>query len=294
MKNFRKKILCLVLGVIIAVSSQITVLAAGAGTISAPFTKLPHTAPVSMDLVEGGIKNAIYIECVERETGRVNTLLIPSKGAVTCKIGIAGGIRLRINNASWHDNIDSHQEYVSSYNFEAGKRYILVIEDADGHVGVWELSIPGMEKDPPIVTMTGPNLTEKDGMILSTGEGYLAKDCSFTMIDSTGIKFVYWIPYTSGQFDKVDLSQEVEVYYDKELPDLYPTEDIVYNGTVIFRKGDTPKGLEELGNVRREKDIVRSINGKRKFESNSTSLLVVEDVRGYQSQYKILISGMGQ
>lgn len=294
MKNFRKKISCLVLGVIIAVSSQITVLAAGAGTTADPFTTLPHISPVSMDLAEGGIKNAIYIECIEREAGRVNTLLIPSKSSVICRIGIAGGIRLRINNALWCDNIDSHQEYAGAYSFEAGRQYSLFIEDADGHVGVWELSIPGMEKDPPIVTMTGPNLSEKDGMIWSTGEGYLAKDCSFTMIDSTGIKFVYWIPYTSVQFDKVDLSKEVEVYYDNRLPDLYPTEDIVYNGTVIFRKGDTPKGLEELGNVRREKEIVRSISGKRKFESNSTSLLVVEDVRGYQSQYKILISGIGQ
>lgn len=294
MKKFRKKISCLVLAIIIAVSSQITVLAAGAGTIADPFIKLPHTAPVSMDLVEGGIKNAIYIECVEREAGRVNTLLIPSKASVTCKIGIAGGIRLRINNDSWHDNIDSHQEYVGSYSFQAGKHYILVIEDADGHVGVWELSIPGLEKEPPMLMMTGPNMTEKDGMIWSTGEGYLAKHISLSIRDSTGIKFVYWIPYTSGQFDKVDLSQEVEVYYDKKMPDLYPTEDIVYNGTVIFRKGDTPKELEDFGNVMRENDTVHSINSKRIFESNGTFLLVLEDVLGNQSQFKILISGIGQ
>lgn len=247
-----------------------------------------------MDLVEGGVKNAVYIECVEREAGRVNTLRIPSKASVTCRIGIAGGIRLRINNVLWCDNIDSHQEYAGAYSFEAGRQYSLFIEDADGRMGMWVLSIPRVDMDPPIFSMTGPNLSEKDGMIWSTGEGYLAKDCSFTMIDSTGIKFVHWIPYTSGQFDKVDLSQEAEVYYDNRLPDLYPTEDIVYSGTVILRKGDTPKGLEELGNVRREHETVRSISGKRKFESNGAFLLVVEDVRGYQSQFKIFISGIGQ
>lgn len=289
-----KKFACLALGAVMVLSAQTAAFAAGSGTVSDPKSDLPHTGPVSMKLEGTDITEALTIECTETSGDTTNTLRIPTKASITAKISIAAGTRLRINNDSWYDNTTGGSTYTSSYNFEAGKKYVLVLEDTNGNIGQWELAVPGIEKDPPVMTMTGPNLSEKDGQIISTGNGYLSKDVSMSLTDATGIKCVYWIPYTNKKFEEVDTMEAAEIYYDDEQPDLYPTGDIVYNGTTVFSKGSTPKPLSDFGNVNREQQLVRRINAKHRFDENSNVLIVLEDVLGNQSKFQVTIEGISQ
>lgn len=291
-----KKIACLAMGAAMLMAAPISAMAAGDGTMSDPKTDLPNTEELSMGIPGTEISDALKIKCLETSGDNKNTLQLPTKSTIECTLTIAQGTKLYVDNTEVKDNTDGGEAASISYTFDAGKQYRLKIVDGTNadNIGIWDLSIPSLDTVNPVLGVTGQNVTEDGGKIYSGGTGFLSKDISFNATDETGIKAIYWIPYTDESFEHVDEYQQVGIYYDKSHPEFIPTGDITYNGTVIHSKGDDVDDLSDFGNVKKTNGLATGVAASKRFDKNSWVLLVLEDVYGNKSQFQLYVTGISQ
>lgn len=291
-----KKIACLAMGAAMLMAAPISAMAAGEGTTSDPKTDLPNTEELSMGIPGTEISEALKIKCLETEGDKKNTLQLPTKGTIECTLTIAQGTKLMIDNVEVKDNSEGGEPVQISYTFDAGKQYRLKIVDGSNadNIGVWDLNVPSLDKENPLLKVSGQNLREEDGKIYSEGTGFLSKELNLNATDGTGIKCIYWIPYTDASFEQVDEYQTAGIYYDKSHPEFIPTGDITYNGTVIHSKGSDVEDLSDFGNVKKTNGLVSGVNASKRFEKNSWVLMVLEDVYGNQSKFQLYVTGISQ
>lgn len=310
-----KRLISVLVSAALVLSSAIPVFAADSqdGSPSNPFNSVPvtkidkstgevvsaTTKTVSSDF--GDLSVTITDVEIEQSNGAYvlkNSLRAPTSNSIKAEIEVGGidgaeyGVTL--NNSVF--NLNSAGTGV--YSFDAGKKYQLVVEavitDTDtGDLNktslYWDFAVPNPEKDGPLLTVTGPNVTVDNGIFTSGGSNYLKKELGLNFKDDSGIQRIIVMPYTDGSFDTIKPTGTVAAYASASSGLAGETED-VSGVQVTYSSLPSTSGLGAT--IDDTTGELISYDTALTCEVNSYYHITAEDVFGNSSDFRLIVEGI--